>query len=89
LGLQGYAVLGINPAHTKKAKEFEDNSPEKSDPKDARLIADLAAEGRGRLVRRMAGGSRNVPKLNHRIFSGFQHPGMGPIVLFRGRQKTR
>jgi len=55
LGLQGYAVLGINPAHTKKAKELEDNSPEKSDQKDARLISDLAAEGRGRLVRPVKG----------------------------------
>lgn len=47
---QGYPVLGINPAHTKKVKEIEDNSPEKSDPKDARVIADLAAQGRGRPV---------------------------------------
>ena len=47
---QGHPVIGINPAHTKRAKELEDNSPEKSDPKDARVIADLAAQGRGRLT---------------------------------------
>jgi transposase len=47
---EGYGLVGINPAHTKWAKEMEDNSPEKSDPKDAGLIADLAAQGRQRLV---------------------------------------
>jgi len=45
---EGHGLVGINPAHTKRAKEMEDNSPEKSDPKDAGLIADLAAQGRGR-----------------------------------------
>jgi len=45
---RGFALMGVNPAHTKRAKELEDNSPEKSDPKDAGLIADLAAQGRAR-----------------------------------------
>lgn len=47
---RGYIVVGINPAHTKRAKELEDNSPEKSDPKDAAVIADLASPGKGRLI---------------------------------------
>jgi transposase len=47
---RGFVVVGINPAHTKKAKELEDNSPEKSDPKDADVIADLALQGKGRLI---------------------------------------
>lgn len=47
---RGYAVIGINPAHTKKIKEVFDGSPEKSDAKDAALIAELAAQGRGRPV---------------------------------------
>lgn len=42
------AVVGINPAHTKRVKEILDGSPEKSDRKDAMIIADLAAQGRGR-----------------------------------------
>jgi transposase len=42
------AVVGINPAHTKRVKEIMDGSPEKSDRKDAMVIADLAAQGRGR-----------------------------------------
>jgi transposase len=46
----GYSVVGINPAHTKRAKELEDNSPEKNDGKDSRIISDLAAHGRGRPV---------------------------------------
>jgi transposase len=41
-------VVGINPAHTKRIKEILDGSPEKSDQKDAMIIADLAAQGRGR-----------------------------------------
>jgi transposase len=45
---RGLSVVGVNPAHTKRIKELEDNSPEKSDSKDARIIADLAAQGRGR-----------------------------------------
>ena len=45
------AVVGINPAHTKRVKEIMDGSPEKSDQKDAMIIADLAAQGRGRPLR--------------------------------------
>ncbi len=47
---RGYVVIGINPAHTKKIKEVYDGSPEKSDAKDAILIAELASQGRGRPV---------------------------------------
>lgn len=43
---RGSLVAGVNPAHTKKMKELADNSPEKSDPKDAKIVADLAARGR-------------------------------------------
>jgi len=46
----GWPVDGVNPAHTKKVKEVLDGSPEKSDRKDAILIADLAAQGRCRPV---------------------------------------
>jgi transposase len=48
-------VVGVNPAHTKRAKELEDGSPEKSDTKDAIIIADLAAQGRGRPVTKLDG----------------------------------
>jgi transposase len=50
-----WSVVGINPAHTKRVKELLDGSPEKSDAKDAIIIADLAAQGRGRPVTQLAG----------------------------------
>jgi transposase len=43
---RGYRVVGVNPFHTKKAKEFDDNSPTKSDKKDAITIARLVRDGR-------------------------------------------
>jgi transposase len=39
-------LVGINPYHTKQAKELNDNSQTKSDPKDALVIAHLIREGR-------------------------------------------
>ena len=42
----GYRIVGVNPYHTKKAKELDDNSPTKSDKKDALTIARLVKDGR-------------------------------------------
>lgn len=56
-------VVGINPAHTKKVKELVDGSPEKSDTKDAIIIADLAAQGRGRPVTQLVGVYANLRRL--------------------------
>ena len=42
----GYRVAGVNPYHTKKAKELDDNSPTKCDKKDAITIARLVKDGR-------------------------------------------
>jgi len=42
----GYKVICVNPYHTKKAKELDDNSPTKSDKKDALTIARLVKDGR-------------------------------------------
>jgi len=39
-------LVGVNPYHTKQAKEMDDNSQTKSDPKDALVIAHLIREGR-------------------------------------------
>jgi transposase len=67
---EGHGLVGINPAHTKWAKELEDNSPEKSDPKDAGLIADLAAQGRGRplmIPRGAFADLRRLGKLRQRL----------------------
>jgi transposase len=43
---EGYRVVCVNPYHTKKAKELDDNSPTKSDKKDALTIARLVKDGR-------------------------------------------
>jgi transposase len=42
---RGYQIVNVLPAHTKRAKEIEDNSPLKSDPKDAATVCSLLAHG--------------------------------------------
>ena len=46
LTLQGYTVVLVNPHHTKRAKELDDNSQTKHDQKDALTIARLVKDGR-------------------------------------------
>jgi transposase len=46
LGEQGIKIVVVNPHHVNKAKELEDNSPTKSDYKDAKVIADLIRNGK-------------------------------------------
>lgn len=36
----------VNPAHARKSKELDDNSPTKNDKKDAMVIAKLVIDGR-------------------------------------------
>ena len=43
---QAIKVVLINPYHTKRAKELDDNSPTKNDKKDALTIARLIRDGR-------------------------------------------
>ncbi len=43
---EGFRVVCVNPYHTKKAKELDDNSPTKNDKKDALTIARLVKDGR-------------------------------------------
>lgn len=42
----GYKVVMVNPAHTKKSKELDDNSQTKNDKKDSLVIARLVKDGR-------------------------------------------
>lgn len=42
----GITVVLVNPHHVKKSKELDDNTPSKSDPKDAKIIARLVKDGR-------------------------------------------
>lgn len=43
---QEIQVVVVNPAHVKKSKELDDNSPTKNDVKDARVISRLIEDGR-------------------------------------------
>jgi transposase len=43
---QGIPVVLVNPYHVKRTKETEDNTPAKTDRKDARLIARMARDGK-------------------------------------------
>ena len=43
---KGIKFVLVNPHHVKKAKEMDDNSPSKNDPKDPKTIAGLVREGR-------------------------------------------
>jgi len=42
---RGYPVVNVLPAHTHRAKEIEDNSPLKSDAKDAEVVCSLLGHG--------------------------------------------
>lgn len=44
--MHGIKVVMVNPYHTKRAKELDDNSQTKSDKKDALTIAKLVCDGR-------------------------------------------
>jgi transposase len=46
LAERGVEVVFVNPLHTKRMKEIEDNSPDKSDPKDAAIVAELVFSGK-------------------------------------------
>ncbi len=46
LGLHGLKVAMINPYQAKRAKELDDNNPNKSDWKDSLTIARLVRDGR-------------------------------------------
>jgi len=46
LAEHGIKVVQVNPLHVKRNKETVDNSPEKTDRKDAFLIADLVEQGK-------------------------------------------
>lgn len=43
---RGIEVVQVNPLHTHKAKDLYDNTPSKTDKKDARIIADLVSQGK-------------------------------------------
>jgi transposase len=60
----GVCVRVIAPQHTKKYKELFDNSPNKSDAKDAGVIAELTKRGHGLLLRLPQGAYAELRALN-------------------------
>jgi transposase len=46
LARKGAKVVQVNPMHVKKAKEITDNSPNKTDKKDPRVVLDVLQMGR-------------------------------------------
>jgi len=44
---KGAELIQVNPMHTKRLKELSDNSPNKTDKKDPRVIADILSLGYG------------------------------------------
>lgn len=44
---KGASLIQVNPMHTKRLKELSDNSPNKTDKKDPRVIADILMLGYG------------------------------------------
>lgn len=44
---KGATLIQVNPMHTKRLKELSDNSPNKTDEKDPRVIADILMLGYG------------------------------------------
>lgn len=47
---KGARLIQVNPMHTKRIKEIGDNSPNKTDSKDPKVIADLVCLGHGLTV---------------------------------------
>ena len=58
-------VVQVNPMHTKKMKEVNDNSPLKTDSKDPRVIADIIRLGRALSIVVPEGDAASLRRLNN------------------------
>ncbi len=58
-------VVQVNPMHTKKIKEINDNSPLKTDDKDPRVIADIIKLGRALSIVIPEGDAAYLRRLNN------------------------
>jgi len=58
-------IVQVNPMHTKKMGEVNDNSPLKTDDKDPRVIADIIRLGRALTIVVPEGDSANLRRLNN------------------------
>ena len=62
---RGVQLVQVTPAHTKKAKELFDNSPNKTDDKDPKVIADVIELGRALTVVIPEGVAADLRRLTH------------------------
>jgi transposase len=62
---RGVQLVQVAPAHTKKAKELFDNSPNKTDDKDPKVIADVIELGRALTVVIPDGVAADLRRLTH------------------------
>src|SRR5512136_1550283 len=58
-------IVQVNPMHTKKMKEVNDNSPLKTDDKDPRVIADIIRLGRALTIVVPEGDAAYLRRLNN------------------------
>ena len=58
-------VVQINPMHTKRVKELEGNSPNKTDQKDPKVIADIIELGHALTVVQPEGSAAELRRLTH------------------------
>ena len=80
---RGYTVVSVLPSTTKKSKEMEDNSPLKSDAKDAALICKLVGEGKFVSFTHL-----ESPFTELRVLAMQRHRLSGEGVRFRNRLKA-
>jgi transposase len=65
LAHKGVKIVQVNPMHTKKMKEVNDNSPLKTDDKDPRVIADIIRLGRALTIVVPEGEAAYLRRLNN------------------------
>ena len=58
-------IVQVNPMHTKRLKELQDNSPNKTDKKDPKVIADIIMLGHALSVIVPEGDAANLRNLIH------------------------
>ncbi len=58
-------IVQVNPLHTRKLKELQDNSPNKTDRKDPRVIADILELGHGLTVVIPEGAAADLRRLTN------------------------
>jgi|TARA_Y100000294_G_C8539447_1_gene330513 transposase len=64
LSKKGVNLVQVNPMHTKRLKELQGNSPLKTDPKDAKVIADIIGLGHALTVVIPQGAAADLRRLS-------------------------